>query len=659
VNITKIEQILKSKFSTVDPLADSFFKCQKIEENSPYSIFYFDTKNEIPDSLNALKSYQDKFIAEQYYAQQNDLRWNSYLIFVLSKDKYDEASHSGLRASIEQDKIYTRKHLIMEEEIEDFSDFFKDQYSPQGTSIDLSSTWISLLEESGLADILSKKRKSIVIESILSGTTPPAGVDMGTGFGNEDDVHSGFISNLTLDKYDAFPKIPNYDFLDVNLIFGKNGSGKSSLLEAIEYCICGETRRERSLDNLVTIKYRGSDEVEISEPGNHSKFRFRDLRWYGRTILRSSDLVTSFNRYNFYNTDAAFLLGEKKSEGDLIDAFSSLAFGEKTNVIQRKVEKYQTDFEKEVSSGREFIDLLKKQLEESRQEIELKDKLASLLSNSVADLKTFLSNKSFIRGNLQSKGENIDNIKTQVTDFNDQLKNIKRKIFWLDEITIENITASERKLRGNLSKMKGLVKKYDEIRLHIVQAKKDLSHLERKVNLLKNAEMLAEEEDLSAIQSLDSNRKLFQNKLKVIGEAYEVFSNNDYQQLTDLNLINSISDLTEESRQKLDSGTKNLALKKIDLKNAKEKADQISSLIIEIQVLANQLVTQKKELSDCPLCGQHYKEGLKVLTTKSDDNVALKTIQQLEKTVKTIEAENKKISRQQQILISRGCPVII
>ncbi len=138
-----------------------------------------------------------------------------------------------------------------------------------------------------------------------------------------------FLQRVLLEKFRPFPQKREFDIGTVTLICGVNGSGKTSVLEAIELVYCGQTKRNPKASGPYTINAEYSDgKIEKAHDKRlTSVFRDRNLVWYGQFEQRTSNLYQMFGRFNFLNTDAAVGLSEPKSQADLEDDLSKLLVG--------------------------------------------------------------------------------------------------------------------------------------------------------------------------------------------------------------------------------------------------------------------------------------------------------------------------------------------
>jgi exonuclease SbcC len=117
---------------------------------------------------------------------------------------------------------------------------------------------------------------------------------------------------LKLTRFRKFPLQRGFDFGTVNLIFGTNATGKTSLLEAIELFYCGRNKRNRDEDptfEIDAVLVDGRTEKADSDR-TLQEYRNRNLDWYGVSEVKTAKLYASFSQFNFLDTDAAASLTE-------------------------------------------------------------------------------------------------------------------------------------------------------------------------------------------------------------------------------------------------------------------------------------------------------------------------------------------------------------
>lgn len=160
------------------------------------------------------------------------------------------------------------------------------------------------------------------------------------------------IKKIVLENYREYPTQKEFEFSKINLIFGENGSGKTSLLEAIELFICGKNLRhpDKNNDNTsIKVLFEGESDLEQFNPKDEKIFELRDALWYNNLNQGSNLLYLSFNRFNYYNSDAAFRLNYEESSGRIKEVFENFALGGNINNMEKRLIDYQTKLESEIN----------------------------------------------------------------------------------------------------------------------------------------------------------------------------------------------------------------------------------------------------------------------------------------------------------------------
>ncbi|MCQ1537065.1 tetratricopeptide repeat protein [Methanosarcina sp. KYL-1] len=168
------------------------------------------------------------------------------------------------------------------------------------------------------------------------------------------------IKKIKLKKYRNYPIKREFDLGRVNLFYGQNGSGKTSLLEAIELFMCGNNYRSRNqiVDYEIEILYEGRNEFNSLDLKNNKRYNLRDSYWYNNPYEQneySNNLCISFNKFNFYNTDAAFRLLNENSSGQIRKAFEDISLGENVNYVEKRLKDFLSEFRAELKRCEDYI----------------------------------------------------------------------------------------------------------------------------------------------------------------------------------------------------------------------------------------------------------------------------------------------------------------
>lgn len=339
----------------------------------PFAVYYLDLARELPSSEESLTKYQDRVIGRRYFEGSKKLQWSNYLYFILSKDRIASSDVRKAKELIEGDRNYARKFVISEADLDSVLEphVVAPEKTRPGPSI--LTVWTDLLLAAGLdRAILCDKslpaRLRIIESSHVESAAPPSEPVRKAAC---EPVPS--IDALTLREFRKFPLQRSFRFGTVNLIFGPNGSGKTSLLEAIELFYCGRSKRNpdaKDSYNLVAELSNGRTESATNKRSPQS-FRKRNLDWYAQREVKTNNLCWSFAQFNFLDTDAAVSLANSSSE--IEKNLSILLVGPEASKVWRDIERVQEALKEKLRELRpteqdiqDELNALKKRLKEAQ-----------------------------------------------------------------------------------------------------------------------------------------------------------------------------------------------------------------------------------------------------------------------------------------------------
>jgi DNA repair protein SbcC/Rad50 len=320
IHATAVERKLRTRYGDLERIADRVFRAVDKYAGRKYAIRYFDLTDDLIGKADQLRKYQEEILSDTYFSGEalTDLRWNHYLYFVTSVAASQSTKFAHAKAKVEADREYARKIVILEKELDSL--LTEPPASSQAMPGDLASMWMSRLEEKSLAYVLDdavtvpeaarliasghkQKAKKIIAPLPLTRAEQAAA--------------RCFLSGLTISGFRAYPQQKSFGFGTVNLIVGSNGTGKTSLLEAIEFLFCGHTRRPGDVMTRTSVS---ADLVSSGEKlltwmrTERKQLRARHSHWYAKTDLKKVTLSESFGKFNFLDTDAAVHLSVDVTE---------------------------------------------------------------------------------------------------------------------------------------------------------------------------------------------------------------------------------------------------------------------------------------------------------------------------------------------------------
>jgi len=402
-------------------------------------------------------------------------------------------------------------------------------------------------------------------------------------------------------RVENFKKYRSYsiEFRDgLTGIIGKNGSGKSTIFEAIVYALYGEFKRKRK-DSLKNVDASSKDHVliELEFELNSAtyivkrEFRGKNLNAVASLYKNGELIASSTKEVNLYilkitkMSKDSFLHTVFASQKELNNLtllknedrkkmIRKLLGLEKIDFIENEVIQKSRDIKRDIANFSEFL--------LSNDELKLKEQTLTTLQTEKEKLTKELNRSKLEKLEQTLKELNSKNLKYQ--EQKEQKQAIKNKI----DILINSINNNKDKKNRLEDELKELKLIFDELK-ELENIKDEFKSLE---DSLKNMQLLKEksiQKDalLKEQESLRESYKKLQYEIKTLKVEYE--KSIDLTNAKD-NLINKIEIL------------------KKDIANLKDQQNHIEqSLAIEQNIIndATKHINQIKSLgkeSACPVC---------------------------------------------------------
>jgi ABC-type lipoprotein export system ATPase subunit/tRNA A-37 threonylcarbamoyl transferase component Bud32 len=342
-------------------------RCERVYKNRPRSIYFFRSAPTLPTDEELTRIHQD-VVSPSYFQAQDSSRWNHFVVLVADDAGRDSAVFRSRQRKIETDKNYARKLVVFQSELNAFVDRSLTRTEPGAPADSVVNTWIQMLQAAGLAQIQGDTPRAQLVRDIRAGKinpeTSPVAIRTVVAEPSAKDPEAHFIKTFEIRRFDTRKISGTFELGRVNLLRGPNGSGKTSLFEAIEHFLCGATYRSggqsEELDAIATfpdgkpIRYKAQSNAAYQE---------KDLRWYGRTINRGNRLYEGFARFNFLNTDAAAHFARERDLPDLKDALSMVALGPDAAHTWNRTGEFEEDISKELATLNNSVAELNSRLE--------------------------------------------------------------------------------------------------------------------------------------------------------------------------------------------------------------------------------------------------------------------------------------------------------
>lgn len=328
------------------PETDDIFRCERIYKDTPRSVYFFKAGADVPSPEELSRIHHD-VVGPSYFLAKDALRWNHYFVLVADdSNKANEEFRARCR-QFESNKDYARKLVVFDSELGAFIDrsiMRPDADGPARTVVEL---WRDQLLKAGLSAIESPSARTEILKAIRKGTAKSTAAQV---VPKEPLRKSYAIDSFTVERFGTRKLAGTFEFGRVNLIRGPNGSGKTSLLESIEYYLCGCTSRSGGeSEGLVgQAAFAGTPKPVPYVQGENQKYRERAQRWYGRTATRGNPLWEGFSRFNFLSTDAAVHFSSDSTQHDLSVALSKIALGPEASFLWNRIVTFVDDIAREL-----------------------------------------------------------------------------------------------------------------------------------------------------------------------------------------------------------------------------------------------------------------------------------------------------------------------
>ncbi|MFA5010351.1 MAG: hypothetical protein WC644_00220 [Ignavibacteria bacterium] len=613
MNKQNIIALARNIFPDIQYVRDDLYRGELKISGKSAGIYYMDISGHVP--FDKFNEYQENLLADEYYSLSGTLQWNLYLLLL------QDDVNQQIKERVERNDKYARKYIFTEPQ---FEEFFKLEKSDAEVSSNVVLQWKEQLNKVDLQEVYSKAKYTEAVDRfLLNQTRKIEGTE--TLLDSLDNIKINFINQIILKPtYREYPREPRvFKFGKVNLIKGINGVGKTCVLESLELIACGRAFRNSDKiepDNCVEAIINNSREIEICTPTNNTKYRLRDAYWYSNNYPRDNFVFSSFNRFNFFNTDASIDFAKSNIEDDVKKSLSNIILGSEFNYISERIDGF-------FDRIKPIYNELNRKIKEAEQKIKESDIIISKLGKS-------------------------EIVRSLIDTINQTLHSLHFKNIYFD---IEKDTAEVEVL---INQVKTLTEKVSENQNNPIDSKNDLNNaislfaikdtalnnLKSDLELLSSQVSLKENEitKVTKVSSLlESSTKYFSEpKLFDIKGFSKRFSDNE-ELIRKLNVVKrglnsidlqtfsseaNINDLLDKTQIDLSDARLNLDICEADLKKLLAHFSNTDKIINEIKLLGKEYLALAPDAISCPLCQSSYEHSElqkrieEILQTNSKEN---------------------------------------
>jgi DNA repair exonuclease SbcCD ATPase subunit len=640
------------------------FKSYSFHAGKPFARWVFDCTETITRKDLDIRAYQAELLRDEFYRQAGSMQWNLYCYFLCDEEAFNDLRSRGIVETVERDRAYARKFVRTPAMLkEDLSSL--ERIAAETTSdipIDVGSLLQNTLAKQGLSAVFSELAYAEVVRLITAGQDAP---DIGGEErkpGSDAVPRIEFIDALDLGGFRHRPRIPMFEFGCCNLIYGVNGSGKTSLLEGIELWMCGRHRRnpDASIEpGCVKLRIRGVSDWQPGPDSSIATYRERDHVWYGNYQARRNDLCFSFARFNFYDTDAAARLEISADDKEIESALPRLVLGETATRISERINRLLPTLKSEerecstqvrnaeeaIRSARETIDSLEKPTESARQAYERMCAQLSLLGRRGAPPADSSDGCLGLLDFINEVATNIEAIASEIT--------------WIQTVSPAALEKDKQSLQtccAALAEISGRVGTLDREKREVVAT---VENYEKQLKLLQRRLAFSEAGADALLGLEDRLREAQQRRASLVAASKEI-------EHIDLSRYSEISETVGQMAARLQSDAAQkeqlVAQAKATVASLEAVHGRIERLLSEVRATAQELFEVDTEARVCPVCGAQYRKGeLFELVRHEISHVALPELHKAHTELARINEETERLNttlRDLDVLQSVGHDVI-
>ena len=656
-----VKDQLEARYNKVETIGRHIYKVCDIYKNNVFSVRLFDCTESFLSSEFNIDLYQDELLANDFYQYDNDIQWNYYLYLIYKNKEKFTSIPKGKLDEILYNKSFARKYVTNITELKKIPQLQidREEQQPHSITIDLVSTWESNLIDKGLADVIDPKvNYSNIVPRYLKNSGGQSEIRKSKSEENDNEVKEiKKIEKVIIEKFRRYPvnedsNINSFDFGKVTLIEGKNGSGKTSLLEAIEVWACGRCFRDensRAKTSKIGIFFDGDSELQWNAK-TEKVFKDRDMQWYRRYSKKpSSDLYRNFNRFNFFDTDTGARLSyapEEHNSVSIKEAISNLVFGEDFSVLKERMEKALIKFKTELRVVNKDYSLISENIKQNKNIVKI---VEDPKNDKEAIYNEFISHIKEIGwvGVTPSKTKlSLAKFSRTIKEIENNLIELRESLSWIRNISISAITTELNDLDKAIERLQAidnLLEQLDEKNSTISEEKEKVIGV---VDLLNEYLPYVSNKNIQSLKGLDKRIGRLAKEIEDIRFGTERYED-DYANYFEEKSV-PISEIAESLDNLLIERQHNLAKLNERYNSLKQEIDYVTILLSEIRSSAENLYEIKEDIDQCPLCFTKYsrKELLDFIRKEhplASSNDALKsTHSQITKETKLLNACKEK-----------------
>ena len=608
-NQIDIKGKLAQKFGNVSELSSGVFRSVRSKDGNPFAAYVFDSSRRAWDGSIDLDEYLDEIVGQSYFDESSpaDLRWNNYLYFVVADEDFEKPTFLEKRRTLEENRNYARKFVVsvgrFDQVVQSLDTVVEDR---EGATplVDIVQIWTAKLNESGLSEVADHDRPiADVVRGIATGKSRNTlRVVRRSGEGDAATLAREWITQIDASGFRSFPSRGEFTELGrANLLFGANGAGKTSLLEAIEFLYCGANRRSKySGHQKVSATFANGAMVSASVSQALSDFRTRYEVWFGtRDASSRNSLPNQFGRFNFLNTDAAAELSLRSdATTSNFDSLSALLSGGDATNLWRRIQSIRKVANESLNDANGEVERLRADLKIKDSQIEAMRLLPGEADVELSVLNSHLATIGWSSGSVFSISD-VRQLEAILTDAAARLGALNQ-LHWLSKITVKEIESQSQLLTQKSNEVGKLRQALHSAHRRIKEIEKRVSYLAR----CKTDLTLVPADEVANLLMLTQAQESLNRRIRLDSSIAEAVG--DFPEDADLSYFDVQQISVSVLRNELSSEAAGVTTKAIRVQNELTAVEQSRSreqaLLAQLKELTKRVLEHTLHGNICPVC---------------------------------------------------------
>ena len=578
---------------------------------TPFAMWFFDCTQSIVGTDFDLQAYQEELLRNEFYRVTGSLQWNLYCCFLCDEDRLARLETSGTVGAIERNTTYARKFVRTPAMLRNDFASLAAIAEPANSQLpeDIAALWKGKLEDNGLAVIYSDLPYTETVRQVKSASSVQENDDNEGADIRQPQLRIEAVDAINLHNFRHRPNRRQFDFAACNLIYGVNGSGKTSLLEAIEAWMCGRHRRRPELPiptNCLKLKIRGSDEWRSGPESGSALYRQRDHAWYGHYQARKNDLYANFARFNFFDADAAARLEISDDNREIEHSLSRLVLGETATKIAERMEKTLPMLQKEERETSSTIKNAQEVMKSAQEAIASLQVPTETRRRAYEKLTEQLQSAGWRADPPQDSADGCLALLTSLNALKARVDSLLADLPWLGSPSIANVEKERQTLAACTTGIQAVQQETAALKRQQEESGRNADAFGKWGELLLRCLAYLQAGATGLLESAGEQARVEQRK-KSLSTATEALANIDITQFE--RVTETGWDMAARVQRELDQHSEDAAKARQTVASLESVHGRIETLLAEIRAEAKELLAAAPATVICPVCGATYGEG--------------------------------------------------